>query len=190
MLHLERKTVRRWLRAGRFPERKRALRKRAKVHEFSDYLRNGGRRDAIMLRCSTKKFAGLVILAGVEWSHSSFGLEKARTATLSPLFENRATIRGRTGHEISRSAHRGTGIDTEPPIVNLPGVASHAGMSARVPHCFGEQQRPRDALVDSKCYTVQCRTSCTFCVRLTKGSPRRCRRGRESLDQRAGRGTS
>ena len=39
MLQLERKTVRRWLRAGQFPERKRALRKRAKVHEFSDYLR-------------------------------------------------------------------------------------------------------------------------------------------------------
>lgn len=39
MLHIERKTVRRWLRAGQFPERKRAVRKRAKVHEFSDYLR-------------------------------------------------------------------------------------------------------------------------------------------------------
>lgn len=37
-LSMERKTVRRWLRAGQFPERKRAVRKAAKVQQFADYI--------------------------------------------------------------------------------------------------------------------------------------------------------
>jgi transposase len=37
-LQIQRKTVRRWLRAGEFPERKVAVRKPSKVHEFADYL--------------------------------------------------------------------------------------------------------------------------------------------------------
>jgi transposase len=37
-LQIQRKTVRRWLRAGEFPERKVAVRKPSKVHEFTDYL--------------------------------------------------------------------------------------------------------------------------------------------------------
>ena len=37
-LQIERKTVRRWLRTGHFPERKRPVRKPSKVHEFADYL--------------------------------------------------------------------------------------------------------------------------------------------------------
>ena len=35
---LERKTIRRWLRRGQFPERKRPSRRPAKVNEFADYL--------------------------------------------------------------------------------------------------------------------------------------------------------
>jgi transposase len=38
-LKIQRKTVRRWLRSGQFPERKPPARKPAKVHEFDDYLR-------------------------------------------------------------------------------------------------------------------------------------------------------
>ena len=38
-LSMERKTVRRWLRAGQFPERKPAVRKPTKVQHFADYLR-------------------------------------------------------------------------------------------------------------------------------------------------------
>jgi transposase len=38
-LSIERKTVRRWLRAGQFPERKPAVRKPGKVQQFTDYLR-------------------------------------------------------------------------------------------------------------------------------------------------------
>jgi transposase len=37
-LHIERKTVRRWLRRGQFPERKPPLRRPPKVTEFADYL--------------------------------------------------------------------------------------------------------------------------------------------------------
>ena len=37
-LQMERKTVRRWLRAGHFPERKQPIRKPSKVHDFADYL--------------------------------------------------------------------------------------------------------------------------------------------------------
>ena len=37
-LQIQRKTVRRWLRAGVFPERKVAVRKPSRVHEFADYL--------------------------------------------------------------------------------------------------------------------------------------------------------
>lgn len=37
-LQIQRKTVRRWLRASEFPERKVAVRKPSKVHEFADYL--------------------------------------------------------------------------------------------------------------------------------------------------------
>jgi transposase len=39
MMGIERKTVRRWLRSGHFPERKEPVRKPAKVHEFSNYLK-------------------------------------------------------------------------------------------------------------------------------------------------------
>jgi hypothetical protein len=35
---LERKTIRRWIRAGQFPERKRPVRPRPKVHAFADHL--------------------------------------------------------------------------------------------------------------------------------------------------------
>lgn len=38
-LSIERKTVRRWLRAGQFPERTPAVRRPAKVQHFADYLR-------------------------------------------------------------------------------------------------------------------------------------------------------
>jgi len=37
-LQIQRKTVRRWLRAGNFPERKRPVGRPSKVHEFGDYL--------------------------------------------------------------------------------------------------------------------------------------------------------
>jgi transposase len=37
-LRIQRKTVRRWLRNGHFPERKRPVRKPSKVHDFADYL--------------------------------------------------------------------------------------------------------------------------------------------------------
>jgi transposase len=37
-LQIERKTIRRWLRNGHFPQRKRPVRKPAKVHDFADYL--------------------------------------------------------------------------------------------------------------------------------------------------------
>jgi transposase len=39
-LGIERKTIRRWLRGGQFPERKPAHRRPAKVSEFSEYLHN------------------------------------------------------------------------------------------------------------------------------------------------------
>ena len=38
-LQIQRKTVRRWVRAGGFPERKRSMPRASKVHEFTDYLR-------------------------------------------------------------------------------------------------------------------------------------------------------
>ena len=38
-LSIQRKTVRRWLRAGQFPERKPALRKPAQVQQYTEYLR-------------------------------------------------------------------------------------------------------------------------------------------------------
>ena len=37
-VHLERKTIRRWIRAGQFPEHKRPHRPRPKVHAFADHL--------------------------------------------------------------------------------------------------------------------------------------------------------
>jgi transposase len=37
-LPIQRKTVRRWLRAGEFPERKVAVRKPGKIHAFAAYL--------------------------------------------------------------------------------------------------------------------------------------------------------
>jgi transposase len=38
LLQIQRKTIRRWLRTGHFPERKRPVRKPAKVTDFADYL--------------------------------------------------------------------------------------------------------------------------------------------------------
>ena len=60
---LERKTSRRWLRRGQFPERKRPCRRPAKVNEFADYLHerwNEGRHNASRLfrEIQAKGYAG------------------------------------------------------------------------------------------------------------------------------------
>lgn len=53
IVHLERKTIRRWIRAGQFPERKRPVRPRPKVHAFANHLQ---RRWAEGCRNATKLF--------------------------------------------------------------------------------------------------------------------------------------
>jgi len=70
-LGLQRKTIRRWLRAGQFPERKPPVRRPPKVHEFADYLISVGMKVVITRPSCTKRSVTRATGANVPCSPNS-----------------------------------------------------------------------------------------------------------------------
>jgi hypothetical protein len=66
-LGIERKTIRRWLRAGQFPERKPPHRRPSKVSEFSDYLQQRWSEGCHNASRLYQEIRGRVIQVSVPW---------------------------------------------------------------------------------------------------------------------------
>lgn len=92
-LHMERKTVRRWLRRGQFPERKPPNRRPPKVSEFADYLQrrwNEGCHNASRLSgdsrqgvCGQARHGGPIRLELANYGQANFseGARESRAPT-------------------------------------------------------------------------------------------------------------
>jgi hypothetical protein len=113
LLQIERKTVRRWLRTGHFPERKRPVRKPSTVHDFANYLQ---RRWAEGCHNATKLFQE-IRSQGYRGQHSmvaqfvSVWRKTWPFVSIGSSEENRAEARGDLDHQTARSAHRRAAID-------------------------------------------------------------------------------